>query len=54
MSDFVRIPPDSTGKQIRHKRKLDINVTITNSTQFSHLKTGDIIVSGSKSALYTV
>jgi hypothetical protein len=27
MTDFIRIPPDSTGKRIRHGEKIDIHVT---------------------------
>ncbi len=43
ISNFVSVPPDSSGKKIRHYRIADIFLTITDEINFLTLKRGDRI-----------
>lgn len=47
MSDFIRVPPDSTGKKVRNSRTLDISVSNIVIQTLNTLKIGDYIVSTS-------
>lgn len=43
MANFVRVPPDSTGKKVRHSRKITVVLTITNQSKASTIQRGDLI-----------
>ena len=46
--DYVQIPPDSTGKKIRHSKRLDIEVT--NVLVPLEFERGDAVVGGTSGA----
>ena len=52
MAEYVQIPPDSTGKLIRHSERIDVNVTNVTS-DISLINKGDIVTGDSSSVTAT-
>jgi hypothetical protein len=50
--DFIRVPPDSTGKRVRNERTLDITITDVNLQILNTIQSGTIITSSSGGSGY--
>jgi hypothetical protein len=50
--DFIRVPPDSTGKRVRNERTLDITITDVNLEILNTIQSGTIITSSSGGSGY--
>jgi hypothetical protein len=51
LSNYIAVPPDSTGKKIRHNRSSDVLLNITNESIFLNLNIGDLIVGETSGAI---